>query len=174
MELFEAFQKRFSYRGDFADVPVPREDLIKIVEAGRIAPTACNCQLPTFVIVDDPALIEKIAALSPQKMFQTAKAVIACVSSAEAVFQGKSFYPEDCAAAVTQMLLAVTALGYASVWVQGFLKIGDNAEKIGEYLGVPASHKVQILLPLGVPLTEGGQPEKKPWAQRASFNRYEL
>ena len=172
MDIFEVFQKRFSYRGDFADSPIPREDLAKIVEAGRVAPTACNCQLPTFVIVDDPVLIGQIAELSPQPMFRTAKAVIACVASREPVYRGTSYHAEDCAAAVTQMLLAVTALGYAAVWVQGFLKMNDNAAKIGGLLGVPEGRTVDILLPMGVPVSDGGQPVKKGWEERAWFNRH--
>lgn len=173
MDIFETFQKRHSYRGEFAAAPVPREDLVKIVEAGRLAPTACNCQSPAFVIVDDPAVIAQIAKLSPQEMFKTAKAVIVCAASRQPVFKGMSFHPEDCAAAVTQMLLAVTALGYASVWVQGFTKFDDNAAKIGKLVGLPDSLTVEILLPLGVPVSEGGQPAKKSWEERAWFNRWE-
>ncbi len=174
MDVFEAFRKRFSYRGDFADTPVPREDLRKIVDAGRLAPTARNSQLPTFVIVDDPAIIRQIAELSPQTMFQTAKAVIACVAQPQIMPNGFSFHAEDCGAAVTQMLLAVTALGYASVWVEGFLKSEENAAKINRLLKIPAGKTVFILLPLGVPLSDGHQPEKMPLEARASFNTYEV
>ena len=61
MNLFEAIAKRHSYRGEFADSPVPRKDLEKIVQAGIQAPSACNAQVATFVIVDDAPLLRQIA-----------------------------------------------------------------------------------------------------------------
>ena len=42
METFEAIKNRHSYRGKYKPVPVPREDLTKILEAGMAAPSGCN------------------------------------------------------------------------------------------------------------------------------------
>lgn len=42
MEFFEAVRKRSSYRSTFAELPVPREDIIKILEAGIRAPSGLN------------------------------------------------------------------------------------------------------------------------------------
>ena len=66
MDLFEAIARRHSYRGPFADAPVPRDDLRKIVEAGIRAPSAVNKQVTRFVIVDDPKLPADIAPVSDQ------------------------------------------------------------------------------------------------------------
>jgi len=63
MDLFEAIAGRYSYRDDSADVPVPREDLRNIVQAGIQAPTALNEQVAKFVIVDDPSLLGKIGGV---------------------------------------------------------------------------------------------------------------
>ena len=60
MNLFDAIASRYSYRGQFTDTPVPRKDLEKIVRAGIQAPSACNQQVATFVIVDDPQLLRQI------------------------------------------------------------------------------------------------------------------
>ena len=54
MDVFEAIDQRYSYRGEFTDAPVSRENLTKIAQAGIQAATACNEQIATFVIVDDP------------------------------------------------------------------------------------------------------------------------
>ena len=51
------------------------------------------------------------------------------------------------------MLLAVTALGYATVWLDGALRKDGLAERIGEVLNVPKDKIVRILLPLGIPNT---------------------
>ena len=123
MDVFEAFAKRYSYRGPFTDAPVPREDLEKIVQAGIQAPSGKNEQVVSFVIVDAPELLRQIAALVNRPVCNTARAMIACVADPRPVFEGFSFDREDCAAAVENMLLAITALGYASVWLDGVLRL---------------------------------------------------
>lgn len=172
MDVFEAMAKRHSYRGPFTDAPVPREDLRKIVQAGIRAPSGKNEQVVSFVIVDDPELLGQIAAVVQRPACNTAKAMIACVSDPRPVFEGFSFAAEDTAAAVENMLLALTALGYASVWLDGVLRLNDVAARVGELLGVPPGRTVRILLPLGVPAEPGVQKEKLPFAQRAWFDRY--
>ncbi|AQQ72343.1 nitroreductase A [Limihaloglobus sulfuriphilus] len=177
MDLFEAIQKRHSYRGDYTDRQVSRDDLVKIVKAGLLAPSGKNCQTTRFVIVDDPDIIEKIKGMHPgNKAFQQAKAYILCVidKAPEAIYEGFSFEVEDCAAAVENMLLSITALGYASVWIDGWLRVENRAEKIGQLLGVPEDKVVRIILPVGVAAEEKSQPEKLPLEKRASFNSWNL
>ncbi|MGO8751101.1 MAG: nitroreductase family protein [Thermoguttaceae bacterium] len=173
MDLFEAFAARFSYRGPFTPTPVPRSDLRKIVLAGIQAPSGCNAQVVSFVIVDDPELLAQIAAIVDRPVCNTARAVIACVVDPRPVYNGISFGIEDCSAAVENMLLAVTALGYASVWLDGVLRVNDAAARVGRLLGVPSGKTVQILLPLGVPAEPGERKEKLPFERRAWFNRHE-
>ncbi len=172
MDLFEAIAKRYSYRGPFTDTPVPRDDLRRIVQAGIQAPSGKNEQVVSFIIVDDAALLRRIAQIVDRPVCNTAKAMIACVTDPRAVFEGFSFAAEDCAAAVENMLLAITALGYASVWLDGVLRVNNVAARLGDLLGVPSGKTVRILLPLGVAAAPGTQKEKLPFEQRASFNRY--
>lgn len=171
MDVFEAINKRYSYRGPFRDVPIPREHLRKIVEAGIRAPSGKNAQTTSFVIVDDPVLIRQIAALFENKpVCSTAKAMIVCVTDPRPVMGDVSFHVEDCAAAVENILLAITALGYATVWIDGALRYNRIAERIGELLGIPSDRIVRVLLPVGVPAEPGTQREKLPFEQRAWFN----
>jgi nitroreductase len=172
MDLFEAIAKRYSHRAEFTAAPVPREDLVKIVLAGLRAPSAKNDQVASFVVVDDPAQIQAVAKILDRPVCYAAKALIVCVTDPRPVFQGLSFAIEDCAAAVENMLLAITALGYASVWVQGALRLGDTAQRIGRLLGVPEGQQVQIVLPVGVPASVGTQAPRQPFEQRAWFNRW--
>jgi nitroreductase len=172
MDLFEAIAKRYSYRGEFRDAPVPRKDLEKIVQAGIQAPSACNQQVASFVIVDDPGLIRSIAELLGKPACRSAKAIIVCVADRRPVYADWSFAAEDCAASVENMLLAIAALGYATVWLDGVLRVEDRAERIGKLLGVPQGHVIRIVLPVGVPLEPGHQRERLPFGQRAWFNRH--
>ncbi|HQH27668.1 MAG TPA: nitroreductase family protein [Oligoflexia bacterium] len=176
MEVFEVIAKRHSYRGPYLDRNIPREDLRLIVQAGIQAPSGTNAQTTEFVIVDDAELVAQIAALHPTNTaMRQAKAYIACLIDLrpEAVYEGYSFQVEDCAAAAENMLLAITALGYATVWVDGWLRIKSNGKKIGEMLGIPQNKLVRIILPLGVPAEHWAQREKKQFEQRAWYNRYQ-
>jgi nitroreductase len=171
MDLFDAIAKRYSYRGTFTDAPVPREDLIQIVQAGIQSPSACNEQIASFAIIDEPALRGEIARLLDRPVCNTARAMIACIADPRPVFAGISFAAEDCGAAVENMLLAITALGYATVWLDGALRRDGIAERINHLLAVPPGQSIRILLPIGVPASPGQQREKFPFTQRAWFNR---
>ena len=172
MELFEAITKRHSYRGPFKDVPVPREDLRRIVEAGIHAASAKNEQVCSFVIVDDPEVLAQAAKIIDRPAAETAKAVVVCVADPRPILGEMAFYVEDCAASVSNMLLAVTALGYATVWLDGVLRVNDVAARLGTLLGIPEGLGVRIVLPIGVPENEETQKEKLPFEQRAFFNRF--
>lgn len=172
MELFDAIAKRHSYRGEFTDAAVSKDDLIKIVTSGIWAPSACNEQVASFVIINEPSLVAKIAGIVRHKPCDTAKAMIVCVVDPRPVYRDVVYAAEDCAAAVENMLLAITALGYATVWLDGVLRADDIAARIGELLGVPQSHTVRVLLPIGVPAAPGTRREKLPFEKRAWFNRY--
>ncbi len=175
MELFEAISKRHSYRGGFSEEAVPEGDLVKIVEAGLAAPTGKNMQTTEFVIVNDPQLVKDIAGLhTGNKALEQAKAIIVCLvnKTPEACYEGHSFEVEDCAAAVENMLLAITALGYGSVWIDGWLRVDERAEKIGRMLDIPQGKIPRVILPVGKEAGNYKQPQKKPFDQRAWFNKY--
>ena len=175
MDVFEAIVRRHTYRGAYKDVAVPREDLRKIVQAGLNAPSGKNAQTTSFVIVDDSELVAEIASMHPaNKAFQQAKAFIACIidREPEPVYEGLAFAIEDCAAAVENILLAVTALGYASVWIDGWIRREGRNETISKLLNVPADKIVRIMLPIGVPADTQGSPAKKDFSERAWFNTF--
>ncbi len=175
MEVFEAFRKRHSYRYGYTDQDVSREDLVRIVEAGMLAPSGKNCQTTEFVIIDDKNTIKEISQMHPSNQaMQQAKAYIACIVNKEppAVYEGLAFEIEDCAAATENMLLAITALGYASVWVDGWIRDPQRNKKISDLIGLSDSKVIRIILPIGVAAKEVSQPPKKDFTQRAWFNSY--
>jgi len=172
MDLFDAINQRHSYRGEFTAAAVPRADLEKIVQAGIQAPSGCNAQTTSFAIVDNPHLLRQIAEIVDKPVCRSAKAMIVCVTDPRPAYGEVSFAVEDCAAAVENLLLAITALGYASVWLDGALRVEERAARIGRLLGVPPEQAVRILLPVGVPAEPGRQKEKLPFQRRAWFNHY--
>jgi nitroreductase len=154
---------------------IPREDLRKIVACGLKAPSGKNAQTTEFVIIDDPGILERLHEMHPaNKAMQQAPAMIACIvdKRPDKIYEGYDFQLEDCAAAVENILLAITGMGYASVWIDGWLRVDQRADRVAELINLPAGKKVQILLPVGKALEDGPRKEKKPFEQRAWFNNY--
>lgn len=172
MDIFKCIEQRHSYRGGFTNAPIPRNDLKKIVECGLKAPSGKNMQTTEFVVIDNPEIVSEINRMhNANKAMQQAKAYILCIidKDPQAVYEGFSFQLEDCAAAVVNMLHAITALDYASVWVDGWLRIDNRAEKIGKLVGIANDKKIQVILPLGIPSEEVKGPRKKSFDDRARF-----
>jgi nitroreductase len=175
MKFFEAVHHRHSYRGAFSPETLHQAELVEIVEAGLAAPSGKNCQTTQFVIIDDPEMITHIRGMhASNKALQQAAAFIACIidREPEKIYEGYSFQVEDCAAAVENMLLAVTAMGYGSVWIDGWLRIDGHAEEIGGLIALPDSKVIRVLLPVGIPAETYHGPKKKPFEERAWFNTY--
>lgn len=175
MDFFDVVDKRYSYRGEFLDTPVPREDLIKIVTAGIKAPSAGNLQTQSFLIVTDADLRAKIAEIIPHKGIATAPVLILLVSQRQELGPMKvSFELKDYGAAAENILLAIAALGYATVWTDGETSmIPERQEKLAELLGIPEDRSVRAVLPVGIPKDPGGkQAPRKPFDELVKFNRY--
>lgn len=177
LDLFEAIKKRHSYRGPLTTESVKHHDLVTIVEAGICAPSGKNGQTTQFIIIDDLSIIKQLNQLHPANLtMNQATAMIACIidSQPEQIYEGYNFQLEDCAAAAENMLLAITALGYASVWIDGWLRIKNRAEQIARVLKIPSYKKIQIILPIGVPTEQWQQKERLSFDQRVCDNTYTL
>jgi nitroreductase len=77
---------------------------------------------------------------------------------------------QDYSAAIENMLLAITALGYASCWIEGQITYNsETQEKIAKLLKISSEYAVVGFLPVGVPEKEGKRPVYKPFSERAWF-----
>ncbi len=88
-------------------------------------------------------------------------------------YRDRCYAVQDYSAAIENMLLAITSLGYQSCWYEGHItdedRIGDRIAKI---LGVPEGYELVCILPVGVAETEPVPPKKKEFAERAWFNGF--
>jgi nitroreductase len=161
MDALEAIRRRRSVR-NYTGEPIPREDLETIVDAGRLAATGHNNQPWDFVVVTQRDMIEqlKIASLWMEK----AGAIIAVV-----VDPSSRWWQEDGSAAVENMLIAATALGYGSCWLQGYTMPREEEFKI--LLEIPREKRLFTLVPIGVPV-EWPTVEKKTLDQVIHWERY--
>ena len=172
MDYFEAVSKRGSYRGAFTSAPVPQEDLEKILEAGARAPSGYNFQTTSFVVVTDDELRKALSDMMPSEATKSAPVILVLVSAFHAAENGLSFEIEDYAAAAENILLAITSLGYAGVWMDGRMKLDDNEARVRKLLSVPDSLHVRTIIPFGKPLENVTQKEKLPLCQRIVRNHF--
>lgn len=173
MDLFEVINERFSYRGMYEKIPVPRADLKKIVDAGLMAPSGCNMQTTHIVAVDDPALLSELGALLKKENFASAPAAVLVLTHEVPGVGGKKFHVQDYAAAIENMLLAITALGYQSCWVEGYVRYYyDIATKMAKRIGAPDGYFVVAFLPVGVRAEAGSRAKKQPLSQRCGYNKF--
>jgi nitroreductase len=161
MDALEAIRKRRTVRS-FTGAPIPRPDLETIVDAGRLAASGYNRQPWDFIVVTDRGMIEqlKIAA----QWMEKAGAIIAVVLDPTT-----KYWLEDGSAAVQNMLVAATALGYGSCWLEGYTLPLESQFKI--LLGVPADKRLLTLVPIGVPV-EWPTKEKKSLEQVIHWERF--
>lgn len=171
MEFCETLTARHSYRGIYLPTPVPRAHLTAIMEAGCAAPSGCNKQTSSFIAVDDPEILAKLHAVIDPPLGETAPAMICVLTQKIIAYRDRTFYVQDYSAAIENMLLAVTDLGYASCWIEGHItdvdRIGDQMARI---LGVPEEYSLIAYLPIGIPAGVVKGPKKKPSRERIWFN----
>lgn len=160
MDLFEAIKKRRSVRS-LVKTEIAMEDLEKIVEAGILAPSGMNVQPREFIIITNPDIIDKLSEV--QSFIRNASAMIAVVCTPDA----SKYWLEDMAASVENMLLAITALGYDSCWVEGTLLRREKWAK--EILGVPKEKRLMVILPIGKAASPGTQAPKNSLADVTSY-----
>jgi nitroreductase len=78
----------------------------------------------------------------------------------------------DVAAATENMLLAATALGYCCGWLDGPFVDDETQSKACALLALPADRAIALVIPIGYAGVEGPRRPKKPFPQRACWNRY--
>lgn len=161
MEALEAIRRRRSVRNYTGD-PIPRQDLETIVDAGRLAASGHNNQPWDFIVVTDRAMIDRLKVAA--QWMDKAGAIIAVVLD-----PSSRWWLEDGAAAVENMLIAATALGYGSCWLEGYTL--PREEEFKALLGVPQEKRLLTLVPIGVPV-EWPTKEKKPLEEVLHWERW--
>ena len=154
MSVLEAIENRRSIRR-YKPTKVPVGDLKRILDAGRLAPSASNRQDWSFIVVQNPkqkkVLIE--AAEKRATVIDAGVIVVALADNEVSPTWGKL----DVMIAVENMVLAATSLGYGTCWMG--LSEEEPIKKVKEVLGIPEKFSPLVLLPIGV---SDESPEPKP------------
>ena len=171
MDTWEAIRSRRNVRS-FADRPLPPEQLDRILEAGRRAPSSRNWQPWDFVVVQDRDQLGELA-----KVWQGAGHVAGSAATVALVLprtdnpgeRDRSQY--DAGQATMAMMIAAADLGIGS----GHSAVGDQ-ERASEILGLPADRYVAYMLDFGYPadrpLSVVRAPNRRPFDEVVHRGRW--
>jgi nitroreductase len=173
MDLFEVIQTRRSIR-TFTGKSIPRSNLEKIVDAGRLAPSARNRQIWDFVVITERAVLTQIVSrFKPPRKYDTFEdGIFGGISAIIAVVvEGSSrYWVEDGSAAAQNMLLAARDLEWGSCWVEGQMRPHEGDLK--DLLQVPEEKRILLLIALGEPVKWSPPPPKKPLSEVLHWEKY--
>jgi len=180
MQIIPSIQKRYSLR-KYASDPVEKDKVERCLEAARLAPSACNAQPWTFVVVDQPELKEQVAqtarasTLGMNKFAAEAPVIIAIVmepanitSTLGSKIKRKHYPLIDIGIAAEHFCLQAVEEGLGTCMI-GWL----NEKKAKKLLGVPASKRIPLLISLGYPQEPKDKTkQRKPFDKVVRYNTY--
>lgn len=179
--FIDLIRRRRSIR-EYLTTPIPREHILRCVEAARLAPSACNVQPWKFIVVDEPALKDELCRrafggiYSMNRFVAGAPVVVAVVSERKnfltamaGMIRDTRYYLLDVGIACEHMVLQAAELGIGSCWIGWF-----NERAVKKLLGISRDKKVDVLISLGY-FQEAEPKEKirKTPEEITSFNIYQ-
>jgi nitroreductase len=178
--FLELINARYSVRS-YQNKPVEREKIDVMIEAARLAPSACNAQGWRFVVADDPQVVKELfdkglGGVVPNSWARTAPVIIAGCYKKDimthrvgAAIKGIDYHLIDLGIAGEHLALMAAAQGLGTCWIGWF-----NQKAVKKIFHLPRLMEVVFLMTLGYP-AEDKQNEKKrlPKEEIGFYNRYQ-
>ena len=124
MEYTDLIRTRESVRNYDPNRPVPKEILKKILDAGRMAPSACNYQPWKFLIISSSAILEKVRACYQHDWFKDAPNILVVLGLRDQAwnrsYDGYNSVETDAAIAMTHIILAAENEGVGTCWIAAY------------------------------------------------------
>jgi nitroreductase len=178
-KMLELIVNRQSDR-KYSNKPVEKEKLDRIIEAGRMAPSACNAQPWKFIVVNEPELLLKIAEAASARLIgmnsfvgQVPLMIIVLreqpnfSSKVGGTIKNKDYSLIDIGIASENICLQAEAEGLGSCMIGWF-----DERMVRKILGIPRSKRVELIITLGYSLSEKREKRRKPPGVTVSYNKY--
>ena len=179
IDMLELIRSRQSDR-KYSDKPIEKEMLERILEAGRLAPSACNAQPWKFIVVTEPELIKKVAEASSASIigmntFVGQAPVLLIVIREKAnlssriggTIKNKDYSLIDIGITSENICLQAMAEGIGSCMIGWF-----DEKMVRKLLGIPVSKRVELIITLGYSLSNKREKKRKPSEEVISNNKY--
>lgn len=154
VDIFKVIKERRSIRAYKSEL-VSDEKLKRVLEAARLAPSACNKQPWKFFVVRDEGLKQKLVAAARGQTFigEAPVVIVACGLMSESYGEMGGYMKSwviDVAIAMEHLILVAASLGLGTCWIGAF-----DEGRVKEILGLGKDMRVLALTPLGRPAEEG-------------------
>jgi nitroreductase len=180
MNFLELVKKRQSDRA-YLNKTIDRAIIDRCIEAARLAPSACNSQPWSFIVVDDPELKNKVAAklydivMKGNKFVLSAQVFVVIVeekpnitSSIGGLLKGKQFTFLDIGMAAEHFCLQAAEDGLGTCMLGWFDESG-----VRKLLKIPKNKRIPIVISLGYPANESRTKVRKTIEKVRFFNGYD-
>jgi nitroreductase len=169
MDVSEAIKGRRSVRS-YKNQEVENDKIEKILEAGRLSPSANNRQEWKFIVVKNTDTKKRLARAAMNQPFvgQAPVVLVACATESKAVMTcGHPTYAVDVSIAFAYMLLQAYELGLGTCWIGAF-----REDEVKSILGVPKDVRVVALSPCGYAATDAVARSRKRLDEITCFEMY--
>lgn len=169
MTVTQAIQTRKSIR-KYDAKPVEQEKLTRVLEAGRLAPSAMNRQDWKILAVTEQDKIIKMqdACMGQKQVGMAPVTLVVCANNDVIMNCGQSKASVDCSIAMSFMMLAATEQGLGTCWLGAF-----EADKVRSVLDIPEDYTVVAVSPLGYRAEDPAPKPRKSAEEVICYNKFE-
>ena len=159
--------QRKSVRSYRSDMPVEKEKVENLLQAGMAAPSGEDKRPGGFIVGDEREPLDSLAAHLPyaQMLTLAPMAIVVCGDETKS-----DYWYLDCSAVAENILLAAEAQGLGAVWTATY-PYRERMEVVSRFLHTPSQVKSLCVIPVGYPM--GGQEPKDKWDEsRIHYNKW--
>jgi nitroreductase len=171
MEYYDLIRTRESIRDYDPERPVSRFTLERILEAGRMAPSARNNQPWKFLVIGSPGMLEKVRTCYPRQWFKDAPQILVVVGLKDKAwvrgYDGYTSLETDISITFTHLILAAENEGVGTCWIEAY-----DPAILREALELDENQEVYSITPLGYPrpgFAKKGDKKRKPLEEIVSY-----
>ena len=168
--FFDLVEKRRAIR-KYKNFDIPDDDLKKILNAARLAPSAENSQPWRFILVKNQTTKELLAKPSTQSFVANANAIIVVLGDPRVSCcpTAQTWITRDPMIAAEHLVLAATALGYGTCWIANYeSRPKEWIAEVKSTLKIPEEIPIVVLVAIGVP-DEKPAPRPRKSLEEISF-----
>ena len=154
MNVTEAIRARRSVRKFKQGIAIPEEHIHAMLEAAMMAPSALNTRPWEFFVVKDRNIMQELLKAHPACRLETASLGIVVCGRPD-LQEGRGYWPQDCGAAIENILLQALDYGYGTCWC-GCYPTQPRTDDVQKVLGTQA---------VPVAIVAIGVPDESPAAK---------
>jgi len=173
LDVFEAIKRRRSIRAYTGD-KVLDEEVKRLIDAARWAPSAGNIQPWEFVVVRDLVTKRRLSAAALDQTFieEAPIVIVVCADKSRSGWRygrrGMNLYClQDTAAAIQNLLLTACAMGLGACWIGAF-----REEEVERILKTPKGVRPVAIVPVGHPAKKPSVPQKRSISEIVHYESF--